>query len=276
MKTFYTFILKTCPIFAFLFSIISITTTIYISAEISIIYAFFCIQIYLNWYSAYTIAKNVSALQIENLNIRSTIINMGTKQNSIISKRDTKFWYCEKCQCYTRRATYHCPLCNKCYHFRDHHCFFIGTCVLRENMGNFILICFYSALMCFYSSLVLGPYLYEHLYHFMKPGSSIINILLNFCFPVALARFVFSEEESCLLLVTLFNGLVSIFCVGLFYGCWKLGACLIGKQNYNFHPVRKESFNEIFGNRGLLNVLFPYDSLLSSKLSVRKYELKEV
>ena len=275
MKAFYTIVLKTCPVLAFLFSIISIFTTIYISGEISPIFAFFSIQIYLNWYSAYKIAKSSSSLKIENLNNRSTITNMNHRQNLILPERETKFWYCEKCQTYTRRVTYHCTICKKCYHFRDHHCFFMGTCVLRQNMGHFILICFYSACMCFYSLLVLGPYLYDHLYHFIKPGSRFLNVLLSFCFPMALARFLFSEEESCLLLVTLFDALVSTFCVGICYGCWKLGACLSGKQTYSFHPGRKESFREIFGSRSLLNILFPFDSLVGPKFN-KSYELKEV
>ncbi|XP_033208780.1 palmitoyltransferase ZDHHC22-like [Belonocnema kinseyi] len=275
MKIFYTTILKICPVLAFLFSIISIFTTIYISAEVSPIFAFFSIQIYLNWYSAYKIAKSAATLKIENLSNQSTIININQRQNSILLQRETKFWYCEKCQSYTRRATYHCPVCKKCYHFRDHHCFFMGTCVLRQNMGNFILICLYSALMCFYSFSILGPYLYQHLHHFFKPGSSFLNNLLSFCFPVALARFLFSGEESCLLLVTLFDVQVSTFCVGIFYGFWKLGACLSGKQNYSFHSGKEESFRDIFGSRGIWNFLFPFDGLLGPGFN-KSCELKQV
>lgn len=276
MRKFYFTVLKICPLIAFIYSIISNFVTMYISDGISFIYLFICIQLQLNWYTAWKIGKNVSTLKAENLN-QSTILNIDYhKANSFISsERERKFWYCEKCRNYSRKMAIHCPLCEKCYHFRDHHCFFMGTCVIRQNMGNFILLCFYSSLSCLYSILILGPYLYAHLNHFIRPESSNFNVLLSFCFPIALARFLFSDEESCLLLVTLFDALVATFCIGISYGSWKLYACLKGKQIYSFNIQKKESFTEIFGHYGLVNILFPLDSLVNFKYQNNCY-LKEV
>lgn len=276
MRKFYIIVFKICPLLAFIYSMITSFVTIYISNQISFIYVFLCIQLQLNWYTACKIAKNVSTLKTENLNTRSTVLNINQGASSFVSsEKDRKFWYCEKCQQYTRRVTIHCPLCQKCYHYRDHHCFFMGTCVLRQNMGNFILLCFYSSLSCLYSLSILGPYLYMHLNHFIKPESSIFNISLSFCFPIALIRFLFSNEESCLLLVTLFDALVATFCIGICYGSWKLTACLTGTQIYSFNIKKKDKFKKIFGYYGPVNILFPFDCFVNYKY-YNNCELKDV
>lgn len=254
--------------------------TIYINEGISPIFVFLFAQVYLNWYSIYTISGKTStivsesAMNGDHLSIRR---NDQFGRNILQhSTREVKFWYCEKCRCYTCKPTQHCTFCKKCFHFRDHHCFFLGRCILQQNIGNFILICLYSSLACFYSLLVLGPYLYQHLSHFMNPTSNIFNVVLNFSFPVALCRLLLSKEDTCLILVTLFDALVSVCCMSLTYGIWKLYNCLTGKQRYYSQVPRKQGLKEIFGSYGLSNIIFPYNGLLGTRDLGRNYELKEV
>ncbi|XP_012284831.1 palmitoyltransferase ZDHHC22 [Orussus abietinus] len=276
MKLFNKIAIKLCPALAILFGTIVVFTTLYLSNKISMVFMFFCLQVYLNWYSIYSICKKASTVKVkrsrkEYISNSQFVSIVGNNSSSC-----TKFWYCEKCMCYTGRPTQHCSCCERCFHFRDHHCFFIGVCILRQNMGNFILICLYTSLASFYSLSVLGPYLHEHLKHFVKPDSTYFNIILNFCFPVALVRQLMSKEDTCIILVTLFDTLVSIGCISLAFGIWKLYACLTGKQRYYLYEGRKQDLKEIFGNYGISNIIFPYNGLIGTRDIGGKSMLKEV
>ncbi|XP_011705802.1 PREDICTED: palmitoyltransferase ZDHHC22-like [Wasmannia auropunctata] len=186
-----------------------------------------------------------------------------------------KFWHCERCRSYMCKPTQHCAYCRKCFHFMDHHCFFLGACVLRQNMGNFILFCFYTSLTCLYSLCVLGPYMYENINHIVRSDADYFNIFLNFCFPIALARLLHSRDSSSILLVTVFDTLMSILCICLVLGIWKLHSCLTGKQRY-VNMTGRQNLREIFGSYGLSNIIFPYNGLIGTRDINGKYELKEV
>lgn len=296
MNKFYLRIIKICPIFSLLFSLITVVTTTAINENrISPIFVFFCVQVYLNWVSINRISRATATITIPNesdlksaknnrydvqiqiqSNDRSTAFRGLANDLPSITVND-KLWYCEKCNTYTSRPSRHCGLCKKCFHYRDHHCFFIGSCILRQNMGNFILICVYTSFSSIYSLTILAPYLYEHLDHFLGDKSSAFDIVLNFSFPVALARFLLSSQESCIMLVTLFDALFSISCICLMYGLWKLYTCLTGRQRYFPHTHKKHDLAEIFGSYGLCNFIFPINGLLRAKSLPQKYDLwKEI
>lgn len=231
---------------------------------------------YLNWYSVYTISCKAETVNMKDAGPHNTMMyNKITSNIQQYRDSNARFWYCEKCNSYTCKPTQHCLFCNKCFHFRDHHCFFLGACVLRRNMGNFILFCFYTSLTCMYSICILGPYLYKNFNHMIKTDTDSFNIFLNFCFPVAFVRLLYSRENTCVLLVTMFDILVSIFCICLVYGVWKLRSCLSGTQRYA-NIMRRQSLKEIFGCYGLSNIIFPYNGLIGTKDIDGKYELKEV
>ncbi|KZC07420.1 Putative palmitoyltransferase ZDHHC22 [Dufourea novaeangliae] len=193
----------------------------------------------------------------------------------VASNAKYKYWYCEKCISYTSRATQHCNFCRKCFHSRDHHCFFLGACVLRQNISNFILFCFYTSLTCIYSLCTLGPYLYENINRVIRTDIDSFNMFLNFCFPIALVKLLYSRENSYILLVTMFDILVSILFICLVYATWKLHSCMSGKQRYS-SISGKQNLMEIFGSYGLLNIIFPYNGLTRTRDLNEKYELKQV
>lgn len=128
-----------------------------------------------------------------------------------------------------------------------------------------------------YSLCVLGPYLYENINRMITATADTgsFNILLNFCFPIALIRLVQSRDNTCVLLVTLFDTLVSILCISMVYGVWKLHSCLTGRQRY-VNAMGRQSLKEIFGSYGLWNIIFPYNGLIGTRDINGKYELKEV
>ncbi|XP_058793736.1 palmitoyltransferase ZDHHC22-like [Phymastichus coffea] len=241
----------TCPAMTVLFSLLIGFATMYIQNTISPLFVFLSVQFYLNWYLVYSINKKVIIPFTQNCQ----------------EGCDTRFWYCGKCKHYARRPAQHCVLCSKCFYYRDHHCFFLGACILRQNMGNFVLICIYASLACVYSVFTTGPYLYDYFLHSDTSKLNIYYFALNFFFPITLAKFFLVGDESIhVFLVTLFNVSVSIACFTLVYGLWKLIACMSGRQRYYPDYVAKQQdIYEIFGSYGLLNFVFPFNGFLHSR-----------
>lgn len=275
---------KLCPLVTLISTIFVIVITIYINQKISPIFVFLCIQVYLNWYSIYSISYKSNPMKVKEIqdNLYSVIAQQRKFEQPLANMQQPpaynttyKFWHCERCQSYMCKPTQHCVFCRKCFHFKDHHCFFLGACVLRQNMGNFILFCFYTSLTCLYSLCVLGPYMYENINHIVKSDADYFNIFLNFCFPIALARLLHSRDSSSIFLVTIFDMLMSILCICLVLGIWKLHSCLTGKQRY-VNVTGKQNLKEIFGSYGLSNIIFPYNGLIGTRDINGKYELKEV
>lgn len=272
---------KCCPVVTLVCTILVIVITIYINQKISPVFVFLCTQVYLNWYSVYSISYKSNPMRVKEVqsDLYSVMIQHKFEQlnNTQPPAHNTtyRFWHCERCQSYMCKPTQHCVFCRKCFHFKDHHCFFLGACILRQNMGNFILFCFYTSLTCLYSLCILAPYMYENINHIVKNDADYFNIFLNFCFPIALARLLHSRDGSSILLVTIFDALMSILCICLVLGIWKLHSCLTGKQRYA-NLTGKQSLREIFGSYGLSNVIFPYNGLIGTRDINGKYELKEV
>ncbi|XP_070161227.1 palmitoyltransferase ZDHHC22-like [Polyergus mexicanus] len=275
---------KLCPLVTLISTIFVIVITIYINQKISPIFVFLCIQVYMNWYSIYSISYKSNPMKVKEIqdNLYSVIAQQRKFEQPLANIQQPpaynttyRFWHCERCQSYMCKPTQHCTFCQKCFHFKDHHCFFLGACVLRQNMGNFILFCFYTSLTCLYSLCVLGPYMYENINHIVKTDADYFNIFLNFCFPIALARLLHSRDSSSILLVTIFDMLMSILCICLVLGIWKLHSCLTGKQCY-VNVTGKQNLKEIFGSYGLSNIIFPYNGLIGTRDINSKYELKEV
>ncbi|XP_014213482.1 palmitoyltransferase ZDHHC22-like [Copidosoma floridanum] len=256
-----------CPAITVLFSLFIGFVTMYIENTISPLFVFLSIQFYLNWYLICNINKSVV--------IPFSMISCEGLQNLETGSRYC--WYCDKCKQYTRRSTQHCPFCHKCYYYRDHHCFFLGSCILRQNMGNFILACLYASLACIYSVSVVGSYLYEY---FVQMGTAKFNVYyfaLNFFFPITLLQFIFhgTDQIISMLLVTVFNISISIGCLSSFYAVWKLYACLSGKQKY-VNDTKHQDLIEVFGSYGVVNFIFPFDGFLHSNRLDEKCELKTV
>lgn len=251
-------IVELCPLLSLLFSSATIIVTTTIGNGVSLLFLYFCAQVYLNWFSISRISRAAATVVVPNDNRFDVRIQINDQQA-------TKLWYCEKCTAYTSRPSRHCVLCKKCFHYRDHHCFFLGGCIIRQNMGNFILICLYTSLSSIYALSVLGPHLYDHLDHFLSNKSTVFDVMINFSFPIALARFLFSEKESCIVLVTLFDALFSVSCICSTYGVWKLVACLTGRQRYFPHGRKTHDIAEVFGSYGLCNLIFPINGLIGAK-----------
>lgn len=256
-----------CPAITVLFSFTIGFVTMYLENAVPLLFMFMSVQFYLNWYLVYNINKKVK--------IPFTLETC--KESAAVNTSGTRFWYCDKCKQYTRRPAQHCPVCRKCFFYCDHHCFFLGSCIIRQNMGNFILVCLYASFACIYSVFTVGPYLYDHFVHLDSGKLSVYYFALNFFFPITLAKFIYFGDESIVVfLVTLFNVSISITLFTMIYGVWKLYACLNGKQRYFPDEGKEQDVHEIFGSYGFMNVVFPFNGFLHSKSIDEKYELKSV
>ena len=236
----------------------------YLENSIPPLFVFLSVQFYLNWYLVYNINRKV-------------IIPFAMTSTRESQASNSKYWYCGKCKHYIRRPARHCPLCKKCFYYRDHHCYFLGSCILRQNMGNFILVCIYTTLACIYSASTLGSYLYDHFLQSDTTKVSVYYFALNFFFPITLAKFLLVGDESAhVFLVVLFNMSFSVACFSLFYGLWKLYSCLSGRQKYYVEDRSPQDIHEVFGSYGFLNFIFPFNGFLHSRSIDEKYELKSV
>ena len=74
----------------------------------------------------------------------TSIINPGYPKNTIgrafgIPKND--YYFCEYCRFYLKKVSYgsHCDLCDICIEKFDHHCFWTGHCIGKNNKISFII-----------------------------------------------------------------------------------------------------------------------------------------
>ncbi|XP_045123749.1 probable protein S-acyltransferase 16 [Portunus trituberculatus] len=64
---------------------------------------------------------------------------------------------CKLCRHDVPPIARHCQVCRMCIWERDHHCFFIGNCVGRDNINAFNLLCILTAACGFlYLAVVMG------------------------------------------------------------------------------------------------------------------------
>lgn len=94
--------------------------------------------------------------------------------------------FCDDCQHMQPPRCHHCPLCNRCILKRDHHCFFIASCVGQDNQAQFAVYCYHATIGLFIAFLVLSNYLsaiyYEvfslDFYHYIPPVT-IFNFIMG-------------------------------------------------------------------------------------------------
>lgn len=254
------------PVMVFTYFIFGSLHTLLLNEKLPLLFIFLCLEMFLNWYCVYRISWKSTPIQL----------NSNWQPASVQSvRRDTtyKCWYCTKCRLYMCKPVQHCLYCQKCYHFRDNHCFMLGLCILRQNMGNLILFCFYASLVSLYSAYVIGYWLYEYIDN-IRNNSPDHNLFENFCFPVAVK--LLSKNLLCTLsfVALIAHVYVTFFC--MYFATRKLFNCLNGKQRYA-HLTGKQNLKDIFGSCGLVNIIIPCNSLLAKRnINDCRYQMKEV
>ena len=263
---------KILPILTFIFILLVLYILLIIDDTASYWFMIFILaEIYVNWIAVYlaTTAQNnvyhefnTDTRVVINLNLTPSLDNSSSQrshkqQNYNTSNVDTrKIWYCPKCLTYSPLC-HHCPLCNKCVIFRDHHCFFLGTCICKQNMSNFIVFCLYISVASLYADFCLFSYLCKQ-FSIEEENVSFWYLLVQCFFPIALSRWLLGESNLVVLsLVSLFDILVSTGILTFSFGLYSLFFASPGKSKTVSASRHNSNFSNIFGKWGLLNFLFP-------------------
>jgi hypothetical protein len=176
---------------------------------------------------------------------------------------------CETCDMHVPTPTRHCGHCRKCILHLDHHCYFLGHCVGRNNMRYFIVFCTYAAIGC-----ALGVY---NLMQVMKFYRTFLSSEVGYyVLPYTIAMYFMKRAAG-----------FEVFYVALInFGGGACGACLFllaqsfyhlfsgtnpndeKKKKKNINSVvmldapdlsknPMDRFREVFGTFGLLHFLVP-------------------
>lgn len=173
-------------------------------------------------------------------------------------------WYCSKCQ-YSSQTCYHCPICNKCFVERDHHCFFIGSCITRKNMKHFIVLLFYTSITSFYAMYLISKEINLYL-----ALSNDWTVIYEKFLPVAFAFYLCGDMVlHDVLLIALLNMSICLAIFSLAFFLYNLFLVFTGRM---IHKLQRRwiirdrtvvssnvygNFCLIFGGCGLMNFLMP-------------------
>ena len=289
---------KILPILTFIFTLLVLCVVLVVDNSPAnwFMVIFLLAEIYFNWIAIHL----VNSAQISNDNHESNKKNLIGQNNVVVDLNSTtsvykesisnnlqmshkpqndnissnvdikKIWYCSKCLTNTPSYCHHCPLCNKCIILRDHHCFFLGACICMQNMKYFIVLCLYVSIASLYVDFRLFPYLCKQTANEKEDNVNFWYMLAQCFFPVALSRWLLGDSSTMvLLLVSLFDILMSAGILTLSFGLYQLFFAVLGKNKQNSQRLDnyavkkisrlnfKSNFSNIFGNWGILNFLFP-------------------
>ncbi|XP_072030314.1 palmitoyltransferase ZDHHC22-like [Amphiura filiformis] len=156
---------------------------------------------------------------------------------------------------------YDCILCRSCILKRDHHCFFVGSCIGYHNQKYFIQCCAYLACGCCYSIILTSLYLHTR-YGTQFQGAWTFIYLL----PLTVISWLQGSTplgEICLVLflyIALVGGVVGIgFCL------WESHITFLGLTTYEaMHGLTgpkkgsfKDNFCDVFGKYWYIGMLIP-------------------
>jgi len=248
---------------AFLITGITLTTAkLRLSQDLHIFWCgFFPLQIILNWIQ-FVRNRSVIPTSLEPFpGLINRPVDNHSQDISINMNFTQKLRYkeCYPCHMYVPSRSHHCPYCRKCIYVLDHHCFFLGYCVGRQNLQYFILFCVYAALGTAYG---LFHIMDAMSYYRDASSKESIFFFFPFIFVMYLCDRAAGFEVFYVFLLDFGLGacLISIFLSGMglfsvFNGTTPYEDRRNIKLNDSSGAVRK--FEEVFGRRGFLKLLLP-------------------
>lgn len=215
-------ILKIFPVFTVLFSLWVLYVTLGVLDETGqsvLIFALLLLQVYLNWLALLLGNRNCTATRNEDESYFDWKLgsaesedykdyysaipwNTNNEKNGhveenkfydydFVSSSDIsvqRIWYCPRCCQNSFIKCTHCSVCKKCIIERDHHCFFLGTCISMKNITSFIILLIYTSLTSCYVSLLLCTK--------MNLLASSTKVLTEHFFPVSFAKWLSGKEYT--------------------------------------------------------------------------------
>ncbi|XP_064652581.1 palmitoyltransferase ZDHHC22-like [Lineus longissimus] len=166
---------------------------------------------------------------------------------------------CKHCLIKTPPRAHHCPICNTCILKRDHHCFFVYSCVGFHNQRYFTVMLFYATLAGWYSLYLLRNYL--ETYYIDPFSGNFYRIVV----PVAVYDWWVGRISFGVFLLAMF-----LYCVifsalaATFFLSQQVIFTVSGRTSYEFqNNITKyslgpfDNLRTVFGSFGILNFLMP-------------------
>ncbi|XP_046987634.1 putative ZDHHC-type palmitoyltransferase 2 [Schistocerca americana] len=283
-------ILKIFPVFTVLFSLWVLYVTLRVLDETGqsiLVFALLLSQVYLNWLALLLGNRNCTASRSQDksyfswelLSAASDDYDFSNSSppwdsNSEKNVEENKFydydfvsntditmqriWYCPRCCQNSFIKCSHCSVCKKCIIERDHHCFFLGTCISMKNITYFIILLIYTGLTSSYVTLLLC--------NKMNLLDSSTTVLMEHFFPVSFAKWLSGEEYTYNLIEKLLlNVCVSLALFSLAFAAYYLCKAARSKTLQKSHKQRdiisflKFTRNNAshFRKHNLVNLIFP-------------------
>ncbi|XP_037083405.1 palmitoyltransferase ZDHHC2-like [Pollicipes pollicipes] len=132
--------------------------------------------------------------------------------------------FCRRCAFHVPACSHHCPLCLHCIRLRDHHCFFLGACVGRDNMVYFLAFCLHACLGCAVAAYCISA----HLHRALMPLDTVQGAI-NFVPPIAMASWALGNISALVLgyVVLVYLAATTSLGTGFMFG-YQIGAAGVG------------------------------------------------
>ncbi len=172
---------------------------------------------------------------------------------NLILTRFASFSLDKKSNYYSERSHY-CKLCQSYIPIRDHHCFFVGTCIGQHNLRYFLLMLFH--LLC--AHLIGYSFVCHYLWNEIG-GFHLINIFKILFFNIGyLIGFVETKWQAFICLHHYLAYFDFVFISKLFYNV--MTRALNGQTQYEEKRMivgNKQTFSQIFGSNKWI-LIFPF------------------
>lgn len=187
----------------------------------------------------------------------------------LIDNGELLWRFCNICNMNTPPRSHHCKYCKRCILKRDHHCPMVGNCIGFYNQKYFFVLGFYAVINGLLAAVFNAWYLYTFYWPTAYSWTSLV-------LPVGVLRFLFNYEEIephiMLLLIQIYP---QIFFggFGILVLIAQITSSISGKTAYELKsdvPIKITSsifqnFECIFGEKWLLNFLFPISLCIKQK-----------
>ena len=188
--------------------------------------------------------------------------------------------FCRRCAFHVPACSHHCPLCRRCIRLRDHHCFFLGACVGRDNMVYFLSFCLHACLGCAVAAWNLGTHL-----HSVHLPLNTVHGAVNFLPPAAAASWVLGTVSGLALayLFMLYMAVTTCLGTGFLFG-YQMTLLVSGQVAHMWSvtprlevsPRAGHHCRRVFGRHGVLQLLLPLDRRPYPSLDREDFGLEEV